>query len=71
MTDHKWLVTIFGPKKRAVPSLAGVRIQCWAVIFQAYNYLEEYRPSDEHANEDACDRKPVKGEVEMFLFSLD
>ena len=75
-TDHKPLVTIFGPKS-AVPTLAAARMQRWALILQAYKYDVRYRPSSEHANADAlsrlpCTGQPMKEENEiMFLSGLD
>ena len=73
LTDHKPLVTILGPKK-AVPTLAAARMQCWAVILQAHNNQVDYRLSAEHANADVlsrlpCDISPMKEEAEMFIFS--
>lgn len=71
VTDHKPLVTIFGPRK-AVPTLAAARMQRWAVILQAYRYEVEYRPGSEHGNADALSRLPCKqadAEAEVFFFS--
>ena len=64
MTDHKSLVTIFGPKS-AVPTLAAARMQRLALILQAYKYDVKYRPSREHENADAllrltCTGQPMK-----------
>lgn len=58
ITDHKPLVTIFGPKT-AVPTLAALRMQRWALILQAYHYGIEYRKSEDHANADALSRLPL------------
>ena len=63
MTDHKPLVTIFGPKS-GIPTLAAARMQRWALILQAYQYDIEYRRSDDHGNADALSRLPIKTDSE-------
>lgn len=40
-TDHKPLVSIFGPHK-AIPTMAASRMQRWALILAAYNFEIEY-----------------------------
>ena len=42
MTDHKPLVTIFGPKS-GIPKLPAATKQRWALILQAYQCDIEYR----------------------------
>jgi hypothetical protein len=49
VTDHKPLVTIFGPKK-GIPSLAAQRLQRWAIILSAHQYDIDYRSTHDHAN---------------------
>ena len=39
--DHKPLLAILGPKKH-IPTLAALRMQCWALLLSAYNYQIEY-----------------------------
>ncbi|XP_039893254.1 uncharacterized protein K02A2.6-like [Simochromis diagramma] len=74
ITDHKPLLAILGPKS-AVPTLAALRMQRWALILMAYNYDIEYRRSAEHANADALSRLPrntpdnIAEEGSIFYFS--
>ncbi|XP_026046823.1 uncharacterized protein K02A2.6-like [Astatotilapia calliptera] len=74
ITDHKPLLAILGPKS-AVPTLAALRMQRWALILMAYNYDIEYRRSAEHANADALSRLPrntpdnIAAEGSIFYFS--
>ena len=58
VTDHKPLLTLFGPKK-AIPSLAAARLQRWALQLSAYSYDIEFRPTEEHSNVDALSRLPL------------
>jgi len=55
VTDHKPLLTLFGPKK-GIPSLAAARLQRWALLLSAYSYDIEFRPTEEHSNVDALSR---------------
>ena len=41
VTDHKLLLSIFGPKC-AIPPLAAARLQRWAVLLSAYSYEVEF-----------------------------
>ena len=58
LTDHKPLLTIFGPKK-GIPFLAAARLQHWAVLLSAYSYLIEYKSTNQHSNADALSRLPL------------
>lgn len=75
ITDHKPLLAILGPKS-AIPTLAALRMQRWALILMAYNYEIEYRQSADHANADALSRLPSKDrdgtaeEGQIFYFSV-
>ena len=57
ITDHKPLLAIIGPKS-AIPTLAAARMQRWALVLSAYDYVIEYRASEKHANCDALSRLP-------------
>ena len=59
VTDHKPLVTLFGPKK-AIPPLAAARLPRWAIILSAYSYDTEYKPTSQHANADSLSCLPLK-----------
>ncbi len=58
ITDHKPLLAILGPKA-AIPTLAALRMQRWALVLMAYNYDIEYRKSADHMNADAMSRLPT------------
>ena len=58
LTDHKPLERIFGPKT-AIPSLAAMRLQRWAIILSAFDYSIKFIPSKENAVADALSRLPL------------
>ena len=58
LTDHKPLERIFGPKT-AIPSLAAMRLQRWAIILSAFNYSIRFVPSKQNAVADALSRLPL------------
>ena len=58
LTDHKPLVSLFGPKK-AIPPLAAAQLQRWAITLSAYSYDIEYKSTSKHANADSLSRLPV------------
>ena len=59
VTDHKPLVSLFGPKK-AIPPLAAARLQRWAITLSAYSYDIEYKPTSQHVNADSLSRLPLQ-----------
>ncbi|XP_045451587.1 uncharacterized protein K02A2.6-like [Melitaea cinxia] len=56
-TDHKLLVTIFGPKQ-GIPSMAASRLQRWAIKLSAYTYEIEYVTSKQNGA-DGLSRLPA------------
>ncbi|KAJ8375572.1 hypothetical protein SKAU_G00061520 [Synaphobranchus kaupii] len=59
LTDHRPLTTIFSPSM-AIPSMAAVRLQRWALILTAHNYTIQYRSAAEHGNADGLSRLPLQ-----------
>lgn len=58
VTDHKPLLTIFGPKSQ-LPSLVATRLHHWSLFLSQFQYEVIYRKSDEHGNADALSRLPI------------
>ena len=58
MTDHKPLLSLFGPTK-ATPQLAANRLARWALMLSQYEYTVEYRKTSDHGNADALSRLPA------------
>lgn len=56
VTDHKPLLSIFGPKK-GVPAVAAARLQRWAILLSAYI---QFRSTTAHGNADALSRLPLR-----------
>lgn len=57
ITDHKLFWQSLALKS-AVPTLAALRMQRWALIPMAYSYNIEYHKSADHANANALSRLP-------------
>ncbi|KAL5473475.1 hypothetical protein EMCRGX_G027964 [Ephydatia muelleri] len=57
ITDHKPLVTIFGPTA-SLSIMAASRMQRWALILSGYYYTIQYKPTAQHGNADALSRLP-------------
>lgn len=65
LTDHKPLVSIFGPDT-GIPSMTASRMQRWAIILSAYTYDIEYVKTDNNSADGLSrlplpDKKPVSG----------
>ena len=58
LTEHKPLERMFGPKT-AIPSLAAMRLQRWAIILSAFDYSIRFVPSKQNAVADALSRLPL------------
>ena len=58
LTDHRPLLTLFGPQQ-PVPAHAAARLQRWALILASYNYKIEYRSTTAHADADSMSRLPL------------
>ena len=55
MTDHKLLLSLFGPIK-ATAQLAANSLERWALMLSQYEYTVEYRKTSDHGNADALSR---------------
>ena len=64
VTDHKPLLSLFGPTK-ATPSLAANRLARWALMLSQYQYTVEYRQSKDHGNADALSRLPSGADTQF------
>ena len=58
--DHKPLTTILGPKK-GIPSLAAARLQRWALLLSAYDYVIQYKSANDNCNADGLSTLPLPG----------
>nr|XP_055076377.1 uncharacterized protein K02A2.6-like [Misgurnus anguillicaudatus] len=57
-TDHQPLTAILSPNK-SIPSMAAARMQRWALILAAHDYVLEYKKAALHANADGLSRLPL------------
>ena len=58
VTDHKPLISMFGPNT-STPMLAAIRLARWSLMLSQYDYIIEYRSTKQHGNADALSRLPV------------
>ena len=58
VTDHKPLISMFGPNT-ATPMLAANHLARWSLMLSQYDYTIEYRSTKQHGNADALSRLPV------------
>ena len=58
VTDHKPLISMFGPNT-ATLMLAANRLARWSLMLSQYDYTIEYRSTKQHGNADALSRLPV------------
>ncbi|CAL8106073.1 unnamed protein product [Orchesella dallaii] len=63
VTDHKPLLTIFGPKSQ-LPTYVATRLHHWSLYLSQFQYDVIYRKSADHGNADALSRVPIN-EVRM------
>ncbi|CAF2039059.1 unnamed protein product [Rotaria magnacalcarata] len=64
LTDHKPLITIFGPKK-GIPTTSANRLQRWALCLMGYVYDIEYRSTHNFGHADGLSRLPVGPDKEF------
>ena len=64
-TDHKPLVSIFGPDK-GIPTMVASRMTRWAIILSSYSYDIEYVRTDQNGA-DGLSRLPVSTKDNQVL----
>ena len=57
VTDHKPLIKLFG-QHEGLPEMASARIRRWALKLSNYNYVIQFRRTDDVPNADALSRLP-------------
>lgn len=65
VTDHKPLLSIFGPHK-GIPVTTANRLQRWAILLSGYDYTIRYKASECHANADTLSRLPLMNTDSSF-----
>lgn len=58
VTDHKPLTSILGPKS-GMPNMAAAGLQRWALLLSAYNYINEFKSTQDHSNTDGLSGLPL------------
>jgi len=75
-TDHKPLLGLLGMEK-SISALSAARLQRWALLLSAYNYMLVYKYGRDHANADGMSRLPVShkdvdvSNVENNIYMVD
>ena len=64
VTDHKPLVTIFGPSK-GIPVMASERLKRWALLLSNFDYEIEFKKGSQHMNADCLSRLPIESGPEF------
>lgn len=59
VTDHRPLVQIFSPTS-SLPIYTAMRMQHYAIFLQGFDYIIQYKKSEQHANADCLSRLPIK-----------
>ncbi|XP_037942899.1 uncharacterized protein K02A2.6-like [Teleopsis dalmanni] len=64
ITDHQALTTLFNPNRK-LPVMALHRLQRWAIVLQAYEYIIRFKSSSQNANADALSRLPCGDDIQF------
>ncbi|XP_062387122.1 uncharacterized protein K02A2.6-like [Sardina pilchardus] len=70
LTDHRPLTTILSPSK-AIPSMAAARMQRWALLLAAHDYIIQYREAARHGNADGLSRLPLATSAKERINTVD
>ena len=69
-SDHKPLQYLLGERK-GIPVMASARVQRWALILSAYNYIVQYVPGKDNANVDVFIRLPLSVQAQEVPMSQE
>ena len=70
ITDHKPVVSIFGPYT-SLSSMAASCMQRWALVLSGYYYTIQYKPTAQHRNADTLSRLPQIPDTDALVLDQE